>query len=72
MTTLNEQAHALADVLDRRRMMLLCQAVMAILAAGVNTDGSGKLVQRADGTRAEAEGLAARLGERLLAEVALR
>jgi hydroxymethylbilane synthase len=43
-----------------------------ILAAGVNTDGSGKLVQRADGTRAEAEGLAARLGGWLLAEVALR
>lgn len=43
-----------------------------ILAAGVNTDGTGKLVQRAQGTRAEAAGLAARLGERLLAEVALR
>ena len=43
-----------------------------ILAAGVNSDGTGKLVQRADGTRAEAAGLAARLGERLVAEVALR
>jgi hydroxymethylbilane synthase len=43
-----------------------------ILAAGVNSDGTGKLVQRAEGTRAEAAGLAARLGERLLAEVALR
>ena len=43
-----------------------------ILAAGVNSDGTGKLVQRADGTRAEAGGLAARLGERLVAEVALR
>jgi hydroxymethylbilane synthase len=43
-----------------------------ILAAGVNSDGTGKLVQRAAGTRAEAAGLAARLGDRLLAEVALR
>jgi hydroxymethylbilane synthase len=43
-----------------------------ILAAGVNTDGTGKLVQRADGTRAEAAGLASTLGKRLLAEVALR
>src|SRR6202171_2550268 len=40
-----------------------------ILAAGVNSDGTGKLVQRADGTRAEAAGLAARLGESLVAEV---
>lgn len=43
-----------------------------ILAAGVNSDGTGKLVQRAAGTRAEAAGTAARLGDRLLAEVALR
>lgn len=44
----------------------------AILAAGVNSDGSDKLVQRAEGSRAEAPSLAARLGKRLVAEVALR
>jgi hydroxymethylbilane synthase len=43
-----------------------------IMAAGVNSDGSGRLVQRADGSRAEASGLAGRLGRRLLAGVALR
>jgi hydroxymethylbilane synthase len=43
-----------------------------IMAAGVNSDGSGRLVQRADGSRAEASGLADRLGRRLLAGVALR
>jgi hydroxymethylbilane synthase len=43
-----------------------------ILAAGVNSDGSGRLVQRADGTRAEATALADGLGKRLVAEVALR
>jgi len=43
-----------------------------ILAAGVNSDGSGRLVQRADGTRAEATTLADGLGRRLVAEVALR
>jgi hydroxymethylbilane synthase len=46
--------------------------VFTILAAGVNTDGSDKLVQRADGSRAEASSLAGRLGRRLVAEVALR
>ena len=44
----------------------------ALLAGGVNTDGSGKLVERLRGNRAEATELAARLGRRLLAEVALR
>ena len=43
-----------------------------ILAAGVNSDGSGKLVQRANGSRAEATRLADGLGKRLVAEVALR
>jgi hydroxymethylbilane synthase len=43
-----------------------------ILAAGVNSDGSGRLVQRANGTRAEATRLADGLGKRLVAEVALR
>jgi len=43
-----------------------------ILAAGVNSDGTDKLVQHAEGSRAEAAKLAARLGKRMLAEVALR
>src|ERR1700687_75838 len=43
-----------------------------ILAAGVNSDGSDKLVQRAGGGRSDASSLAARLGKRLVAEVALR
>ena len=43
-----------------------------ILAAGVNSDGTGKLVQRAAGGRAEASSLAASLSKRLVAEVALR
>ena len=44
----------------------------SLLAAGVNSDGSGKLVERLRGGRGEAADLAARLGRRLLAEVALR
>jgi hypothetical protein len=43
-----------------------------ILAAGVNSDGSDKLVQRADGVRSDASRLATKLGKRLVAEVALR
>jgi hydroxymethylbilane synthase len=43
-----------------------------ILAAGVNSDGTDKLVQRAEGRRADASNLAARLGKRMVAEVALR
>jgi hydroxymethylbilane synthase len=43
-----------------------------LLAGGVNSDGSGRLVERVSGTRAEATDLARRLGRRLLAEVALR
>ena len=43
-----------------------------ILAAGVNSDGSDKLVQRAEGVRSDASSLAERLGKRLVAEVALR
>jgi hydroxymethylbilane synthase len=44
----------------------------SLLAGGVNSDGSGKLVERLRGNRGEAKDLAARLGRRLLAEVALR
>jgi hydroxymethylbilane synthase len=43
-----------------------------LIAGGVNSDGSGRLVERVSGTRAEATDLARRLGRRLLAEVALR
>jgi hydroxymethylbilane synthase len=43
-----------------------------LLAAGVNSDGTGKLVQRVAGRRAEALSLASSLGRRLVAEVALR
>jgi hydroxymethylbilane synthase len=45
---------------------------LSLLAGGVNSDGSGKLVERLRGGRGEAMDLAARLGRRLLAEVALR
>jgi hydroxymethylbilane synthase len=44
----------------------------SLLAGGVNSDGSGKLVERLRGNRGDATDLAARLGRRLLAEVALR
>ena len=45
---------------------------LTLLAAGVNSDGSGKLVERASCGRDGATDLAARMGRRLLAEVALR
>jgi hydroxymethylbilane synthase len=43
-----------------------------LLAGGVNSDGSDKLVERLTGNRGDARVFAARLGRRLLAEVALR
>jgi hydroxymethylbilane synthase len=43
-----------------------------LLAGGVNSDGSDKLVERLKGRRSDAADFAARLGRRLLAEVALR
>jgi hydroxymethylbilane synthase len=43
-----------------------------LLAGGVNSDGSDKLVERLKGKRGDANEFAARLGRRLLAEVALR
>jgi hydroxymethylbilane synthase len=43
-----------------------------LLAGGVNSDGSDKLVERLKGKRGDASEFAARLGRRLLAEVALR
>jgi hydroxymethylbilane synthase len=43
-----------------------------LLAGGVNTDGSGKLVERSRGRRGDATDMATSLGKRLLAEVALR
>jgi hydroxymethylbilane synthase len=44
----------------------------ALLAGGVNSDGSDMLVERLKGNRGDAGEFAARLGRRLLAEVALR
>ncbi|MGH7761931.1 MAG: hydroxymethylbilane synthase [Candidatus Dormibacteraceae bacterium] len=43
-----------------------------LLAGGVNSDGSDRLVERLKGSRADATDFAARLGRRLLAAVALR
>jgi hydroxymethylbilane synthase len=43
-----------------------------LLAAGVNSDGTGKLVERADGRRTNASAVAADLGRRLVEKVALR
>jgi len=43
-----------------------------LLAGGVNSDGSDKLVERLKGHRGDATDFAARLGRRLLEEVALR
>lgn len=43
-----------------------------LLAGGVNSDGSDKLVERLKGNRGDASEFAGRLGRRLLAEVALR
>lgn len=43
-----------------------------LLAAGVNSDGTGKLVERSQGKRADASTLAAGLGRRLVEKVALR
>jgi hydroxymethylbilane synthase len=45
---------------------------LALLAAGVNSDGTGKLVQRVECNRDDARRLAGELGRRLVAEVALR
>ena len=45
---------------------------LTILAGGVNSDGTDKLVQRAEGDRSDGPALAARLGKRLVAEVDLR
>jgi hydroxymethylbilane synthase len=44
----------------------------SLLAAGVNSDGTGKLVEHVEGTRADATSLAVRLGRLLVAQVALR
>jgi hydroxymethylbilane synthase len=45
---------------------------LSLLAGGVNSDGSGKLVERLTGRRGDATDMATRLGQRLLAEVGLR
>jgi hydroxymethylbilane synthase len=43
-----------------------------LIAGGVNSDGSDKLVERLKGNRSDASEFATRLGRRLLAEVPLR
>jgi hydroxymethylbilane synthase len=48
------------------------QGTFTLLVAGVNSDGTGKLVERVEGTRADARSAAARLGRLLVAQVALR
>lgn len=45
---------------------------LELLAGGVNSDGSDKVVERLKGNRGDAGEFAARLGRRLLADVALR
>jgi hydroxymethylbilane synthase len=46
--------------------------VFTLLAAGVNSDGTGKLVEKVEGNRGNANSLAASLGKLLFAQVALR
>jgi hydroxymethylbilane synthase len=46
--------------------------VFTLLAAGVNSDGTGKRVEKVEGNRVDAISLAARLGRLLVAQVALR
>jgi porphobilinogen deaminase len=48
------------------------QGTFTLLVAGVNSDGTGKLVERVEGIRADATSAAARLGRLLVAQVALR
>ena len=45
--------------------------IFSLLVAGVNSDGSGKRLERIDGGRDEAMRLAVEAGRRLVAEVAL-
>jgi len=44
----------------------------SLLVAGVNSDGTGKLVERVEGDRADANAVAARLGYHLVERIALR
>lgn len=44
----------------------------SLLVAGVNSDGTGKLVERVEGDRADANDVAARLGHHLVERIALR
>jgi hydroxymethylbilane synthase len=53
-------------------LALVKKDAFTLLAAGVNSDGTGRLIERVAGNRAEAPGLAARLGRVLVAQVALR
>lgn len=50
----------------------ISQDSFTLLVAGVNSDGTGKLVERVEGSRSQANDVAARLGLRLVERVALR
>jgi hydroxymethylbilane synthase len=53
-------------------LALVKKDAFTLLAAGVNSDGTGKLVERVEGSRSDAAWLAAKLGRLLVAQVALR
>jgi hydroxymethylbilane synthase len=53
-------------------LALVGKDAFTLLAAGVNSDGSGRLIERVEGIRADATSAAARLGRLLVAQVALR
>ena len=50
----------------------MAQDSFTLLVAGVNSDGTGRLVERAEGRRGDAREVAAWLGHRLVERVALR
>ena len=50
----------------------ITQGSFSLLVAGVNSDGTGKLVERVEGDRAHANDVAARLGYHLVERIALR
>ena len=50
----------------------MAQDSFTLLVAGVNSDGTGRLVERAEGSRGDAREVAAWLGHRLVERVALR
>jgi hydroxymethylbilane synthase len=53
-------------------LALVKKDAFTLLAAGVNSDGTGKVVEKVEGSRGDANSLAASLGKLLVAQVALR